>query len=284
MSLQYPSWKESLLAKTVSVEGVASNNNIGAFPATTNKSSLSPEALLTNLTEQDSVLLAVLEDGDEKKLSIIHHIKNFGGTRTRTSNKIVALGDLDAGAKILKIEDTTLTTLQSLWAPKEADMLKCESKEDAEGCTAVDTAQYRVKVLPVVALPPLLVALLLQTEERDPMELIHLFNKAASKFDEEKAEQGLDKGAAGKAIGYYLCWLWLAGKDRIESLPVQLDEEDEEANAYLTAIRANNILPPSEGGKHSSVCRGSLCAGSRPLQNWGDAGYYKQVACKESVG
>jgi hypothetical protein len=146
MSLQYPSWKESLLAKTVSVEGVASNDNIGAFPATTNKSSLSPEALLTNLTKQDSVLLAVLEDGDEKKLSIIHHIKNFGGTRTRTSNKIVALGDLDAGAKILKIEDTTLTTLQSLWAPKEADMLKCESKEDAEGCTAVDTAQYRVSL------------------------------------------------------------------------------------------------------------------------------------------
>jgi hypothetical protein len=83
-------------------------------------------------------------------------------------------------AKILNIEETTLLTYQNLWASKEDDLLKCESmRDDAEGCTAINSAQYRIKVLPVVALPPLLVALLLKSEERDPMELIHLVNKTA---------------------------------------------------------------------------------------------------------
>jgi hypothetical protein len=80
------------------------------------------------------------------------------------------------------------------------------------------------------------------------MELSHLFNNAASNFDEEKAEQGAGGDVASKAIGCYLRWLWLVGKDKVESLACQLEEEDEETNSYLTAIRVNNILPPSEGG------------------------------------
>ena len=242
MSLRYSSWKECLLAKTVSIEGTTGNDNMGAFPAATNKTTIPSDALLANLTEEGSVLLTVLENGEEKKLSIIHQVKNFGGTRTRTSNKVVALKGLAADAKILKIDETSLLTYQNLWAPKEDDLLECESKEDAENCTAIDSAQYRIKVLPVVVCPPLLVALLLKTEERDPMELIHLFNKAASNFDEETGGD-----VATKAIGYYLRWLWLVGKDKVESLACQWDEEDEETNSYLAALRANNILPPSEG-------------------------------------
>jgi hypothetical protein len=92
MSLQYSSWKECLLAKIDSIEGITGNNNIGAFPAATNKTTISPEALLANLTDEGSVLLAVPKDGEEKKLSIIHQVKNFGGTQTRTSIKVVALG------------------------------------------------------------------------------------------------------------------------------------------------------------------------------------------------
>ena len=101
MSLRYSSWKECLLAKTVSIEGTTGNDNMGAFPAATNKTTTPSAALLANLTEDGSVLLTVLENGEEKKLSIIHQVKNFGGTRTRNSNKVVALKGLAADAKIL---------------------------------------------------------------------------------------------------------------------------------------------------------------------------------------
>jgi hypothetical protein len=90
------------------------------------------------------------------------------------------------------------------WSPKEDDLLKCKDKEDAENCTAIDTAQYCVKVLPVVALPPLLLALLLQVKELDPiMELMHLINKAAPSFDEERAELSTSNEIATKAVSYY---------------------------------------------------------------------------------
>jgi hypothetical protein len=116
----------------------------------------------------------------------------------------------------------------------------------------VDAAQYRIKVLPVVVLPPLLVTLLLETGEEDPFELVHLFNKTASKFDEIKDdddddEWGANEALSTKSIGYYLRWLWLVGKGEIKQL-MELDEDeegDQEINTYLTSLRSEYILPPS---------------------------------------
>lgn len=103
--------------------------------------------------------------GDDNKLAILHQIKNFGGTRTRPTSKFVALCGTSVDTKILNIEGASLLRFQNLWDPKEDEMLKCQSKEDADNCTAMDMAQYPLKVLPVVALPPLLVTLWLETEE-----------------------------------------------------------------------------------------------------------------------
>lgn len=55
---------------------------------------------------------------------------------------------------------------------------------------------------------------------------------------------GVTESIATKSIGYYICWLWLVGKGKIQSLVEQEgDEEDEESNTFLTSLRSENILP-----------------------------------------
>jgi hypothetical protein len=248
MPLRHSSWKEHLLAKSNSVEGLTGNENFGSFPAATAKTTIQADALLKNLTEEGSVLLAATDDS--KKITLLHQLKNFGGTRTRPINKIVALSGTTVDSKIFKIEPSSLLTFQTHLSPKEDELLNCKNKSEAEGCSVVDAAQYRIKVLPVVALPPLLVTLLLETGEEDPFELIHLFNKAAAKFDEARDDDsGANELLATKSIGYYLRWLWLVGKGEIRQL-VELDEDeegDEEVNTYLTSLRSEHILPPRRG-------------------------------------
>jgi hypothetical protein len=43
------------ITKTNSVEGLAGNENIGAFPTVTSKTTIPPEAFLANLIEEHSV-------------------------------------------------------------------------------------------------------------------------------------------------------------------------------------------------------------------------------------
>jgi hypothetical protein len=52
--------------------------------------------------------------GDSKKLTLLHQLKNFGGTRTCTTNKIVALSGTTVDSKIAKIEPSSLLTLRML--------------------------------------------------------------------------------------------------------------------------------------------------------------------------
>ncbi|KAL3793389.1 hypothetical protein ACHAWO_003081 [Cyclotella atomus] len=99
MPLRHSSWKEHLLAKSNSVEGLTGNENFGSFPAATAKTTIQADALLKNLTEEGSVLLAATDDS--KKLTLLHQLKNFDGTRTRPINKIVALSGTTVDSKIL---------------------------------------------------------------------------------------------------------------------------------------------------------------------------------------
>ena len=51
MPLRHSSWKEHLLAKSNSVEGLTGNENFGSFPAATAKTTIQADALLKNLTD-----------------------------------------------------------------------------------------------------------------------------------------------------------------------------------------------------------------------------------------
>jgi hypothetical protein len=80
------------------------------------------------------------------------------------------------------------------------------------------------------------------------MELIPLITRAAKKFDEDKgAETGMEEDNAEKSIGYFLCWFWLVGKNRLSPLVTNLDEDDEEAKAHLLSLKSQFILPPVGG-------------------------------------
>jgi hypothetical protein len=127
------------------------------------------------------------------QLAVLHQIKNFGGTRSRKQHKIVAVGGTDVDAKVVIVEPSSLLTFQEVIAPTGEELLKCRDKAEVENCTCIDGAKYRTKYLPVIAPPPLIISLLLETEQGDPMELIPLITRAAMKFDEEKGiETGME--------------------------------------------------------------------------------------------
>ena len=86
MPLRHSSWKEHLLAKSNSVEGLTGNENFGSFPAATAKTTIQADALLKNLTEEGSVLLAATDDS--KKLTLLHQLKNFGEPGPALSTRV----------------------------------------------------------------------------------------------------------------------------------------------------------------------------------------------------
>eukprot|EP00957_Ditylum_brightwellii_P197737 15064864-Ditylum_brightwellii.AAC.1 len=119
-------WKDVLNSLPKNEQG---NQNIAAFSSAL-KAGLSKEAKLQALTEDiDSVFLVA---DDEKHVAILHSPKNFGGMRTRPTNKVAAMIGLGPTAIGVLLNKKAVLKDCKLMTPKIEDIALCATGKDIE--------------------------------------------------------------------------------------------------------------------------------------------------------
>jgi len=102
MAQQSNTWKQFFLSHPKNEQG---NSNMGAFSIAL-KAGNSKIEKLSALTEEGTVFVAADSD---KQIVLFHHPKNLGGTRSRTTDKIVCLVGFGSETTCVQINEKIAT-------------------------------------------------------------------------------------------------------------------------------------------------------------------------------
>jgi len=158
----------------------AGNDNMTAFTAAL-AMELNNDKRVTALVEEiNTVILAVAADAD-KKILIIHSPKRFGGTRSRTTDKIVCLTGLGAEAQRIIINEATAIKACKIKTPTFGAIRGCALDT---GITSLRSSSSVTFEGSAVFLPvPWLHTAILSADTRDPIEIILAAIPAQAQFD-----------------------------------------------------------------------------------------------------
>jgi hypothetical protein len=200
---QFNDWADKLLAWTTSEAGELGNKNLSAFCNATNPALSAEDRLKLIASTPDILALAVTEN---KKVVVLHSIKNMGGTLIRPNNKVVALLGTSHDVKPVVLNlDSALKTYKARASKFEDIKTKLTREELEEAETLPRVSNQCAHLSGIIIPPPFKAKMILETakeseeEELDPIELVEKALFAGRAFDtkhegdEEYNEGGLEK-------------------------------------------------------------------------------------------
>ena len=211
-------------------ENEQGNRNISAFSLALQAGKTRKEKLLSLTEDVDTVFLIA---DDEKNIVILHSPHNFGGTRTRPTNKVAAmigLGLTPIGVLINKkaaLDDCKLVT------PTIDEFELCATGINiaALACPA-QSGQVTFPGSATFIPAPWLRESILNSETLDPFELIKIAMADAKDFDDtHKDETDFD----GKAINHaedFSLWAFGVGKGLIKETRFRVNPDNKELKTY----------------------------------------------------
>jgi hypothetical protein len=171
------------------------NKNLQSF-SNILSAGLSEELKLKQLVKEiDTVILAA---DANKNILILHSPKNFGGTRSRPSNKVVRMIGLGNQGTYVSIDLNSALTDHCIAIPSFSDLADCKTAEDVANLpTPEEDSTIGFEGSSVFIPCPIIRNAILEAETTNPFALIPIITAAARAFD---VEHESDKSQTHKAI------------------------------------------------------------------------------------
>ena len=236
-----------------------------------NRNMVSFSEFCSNASSDKTKLRDLVEDVDtvfvgsmNGKIIIMHSPTNFGGTRSRKTNKLaclMGLGTISTG--VLLNEDSVLESKKFKGADG-AKILKCDTAKEITELT-----KPKFFTLGSIFIPaPFLRSVLAKLASKDPIEIILALNKAvveAFKIGESQdVEAAKMKEEANDHIEEFAKWLFGASLKQIPEIKYEVDPDDSELSNYVKERQESGIMP-------------SLAAANRQANPRDDAGISAQL-------
>eukprot|EP00978_Attheya_sp_CCMP212_P014953 scaffold38377_cov30-Attheya_sp.AAC.2 len=219
-----------------------------------------PECVKTLIEEDKAVFMTI--NPITKKVELAHHFSKFGGTRLQPEALYSALVGFDDTAHPVMIDPASLFWSQTIRVPVWDSIKVCKSKEAlmALSETAGGTAEVPIAAAlfedfftrSVAVLPPLLACEWMDSDMRDPCELLLESLSILSAY-EVKFAGAADMPEAGVSLGHIIKILWGAAKSAmIQGVPL-LVSQDPTFNAWSKSVHKEAIadnkvqISPSAG-------------------------------------
>ena len=241
-------WGLKIIDWTESDEGEEGNKNLTAFCNATDPDALSRADRIKAVTSTPAIIaLAVTE---ERKIIVLHSIKNFGGSLTRPQDKILALAGVSHDATVVElVVDSAFKEIKSK-APKYED-LKDKSIDELKEVPTLsrvtrDCAHLSGIVVPPPFLTKTIVKAAMEAEDGvlEPISLVDKVLGAAKTFDEEKEGNGdFNEGGVEKSE-QLVRWLMSVFHGFVDVTILKTVADDEEANTYRVQQHEKWIIPP----------------------------------------
>ena len=172
------SWKQYYEILPGDDEG---NKNMRSFSDFSSDTSTDGVSKLRDLVEDPNTVFLGASNG---KILILHSPTNFGGTRTRKSNKLACLTGLGPKAIGIVLDEKSILSTKRFKGADEDEIIKCAPKEDIDG---LKKTKYHTFGSTFIAAPFLRTAIL-KLDSRDPDELIYAAQKATEVFETEELQ------------------------------------------------------------------------------------------------
>mmetsp|Transcript_30867 Transcript_30867/g.65029 ORF Transcript_30867/g.65029 Transcript_30867/m.65029 type:complete len:658 (+) Transcript_30867:779-2752(+) len=199
---------------------------------------------IRNFTEDlNSIFFAADAEG---KIQTLHSPKNLGGTRTRSTHKIVALVGMGARATAVQLDEKHAVKVVDLRCPN-LNLIDVETT--AAGIKAIpipdDNAVVTCETTNIFLPAPWLKNAILVEDTVCPFELILVSHQASGDFIQNHCEGDQDLQSEIKAHhDAFVSWAWGVGHGKIEALRLLVRPDDGELKAHEVEIHASAILPP----------------------------------------
>ena len=232
------SWKQFYESLPGDDEG---NKNMVSFSKFCSDTSVDKVSKLRDLTEEkDSVFFGA----NNGKVIILHSPTNFGGTRSRKTNKVACLLGLGTNATGIILDEEAIVSSKKFKGADGSSILKCDTKEEIK-----DLAKNKNFKLGAIFFPaPFMRAAVMNLDSKDPFEIILASNKAVVESfgvgESEDAEAQKLKELANDHAEDLAVWLHGISINQIPETKYEVDPDDAELVAY-TKERQNRAIMPS---------------------------------------
>jgi hypothetical protein len=208
------------------------------------------DCVKTLLDEDGTVFMTV--NPITKKVELSHHFNKFGGTRLQPDALYSALIGFDETAHPTMIDPDLLFKGQTTRVPEWDSLKKCTTKEHilALSETAGGTAEEPIAAVPfeefytrsVIVIPPLLACELMDSENRDPFELLLESLSSLSSYDTKFAGTA-NMPNAGDNLAHIMQFLWACGQKNIQGVPL-LVSQDPLFSVWSDSLHKESISDP----------------------------------------
>jgi hypothetical protein len=206
------------------VNNDAGNRNLQAFSDILGEDVLNETKLRDLVEEIDTVILAA---DSNRNVILFHSPKNFGGTRSRPENKVSCLIGLgDRATAVLLDLNTAFQNLQ-MTVPSVRDLSECESAEEITNLALGVEIGFGGSAIFIPG--PVLRNTIIESNSRDPFELIPIIFRAARSFDLEH------QGAGAVTHADDLCaWLYGMKVGQVTETRYSVNPDDAEVSAFYS--------------------------------------------------
>ena len=230
-------WKQHYLSLPGNEEG---NRNQFEYSNSMNSEKSFNERMVALVEDVDTVFLLADED---KKLTIAHSPKNFGGMRNRTENKVACFIGMGPQAMCFLLNEKQALVECEISTPTLNEMAECESKEDVEGLEvpgelAPVTFEGAATFIPA----PWLIEFILNEDSLDPAELLFRVLTAAKAYDDVHGENDAAKNHAED----FQLWLYGVLTGKIPETRFYIRPDDGELKNYANARHKECIFSSLE--------------------------------------
>ena len=217
-----PNWAEWFINNP---NNEAGNNNLQAFSDVLG-SEVSTEAKIRDLVDQiDTVIL--IADAN-RNIMLLHSPKYFGGTRSRPDNKVSCMIGLGARAtSIFPVLNSALEDIHVV-VPSVQELSGCESAQDVENIPALDQNGEKGFEGSAIFIPgPVLRNAIIESNSRNPSELIPIIYQTAWTFDQER-----NINSAIPRADDLCAWIWSVKEGLVPETRYSVNPDDEEVEAF----------------------------------------------------
>eukprot|EP00978_Attheya_sp_CCMP212_P043468 scaffold284394_cov61-Attheya_sp.AAC.3 len=179
-----------------------------------------PECVKILIDEDKAVFMTI--NSIMKKVELAHHFSKFEGTRLQPKALYSALVSFDGTAHPVMIDPNSLFAGQTICVPVWDSIKVCKSKEALMALSEIagGTAETPIPAesfedfftRSMAVLPPLLACEWMESDMRDPCELLLESLSIISAY-ETKFAGSVDMSEVGASLGHIIKILWGAGKN-----------------------------------------------------------------------
>ena len=214
------------------------NKNMAIFSEFCSNTKASASSKLRDLVEDaDTVFLGAYNG----KVIVLHSPTNFGGTRTRKSNKLACLTGLGPEAIGVLLNEESILSSKKFKGADEDKAIDCTTKEEIDNLK--NTTQYTLGAIFIPA--PFLRTAILNLDSRDPREMIYAAGKATDIFEVEEVqdEEFNMKYAAEKHVRKFATWLHGIILKQMTDVKYEVAPDDSELSGYVKQRQTKCIIP-----------------------------------------